>query len=275
MKREVTVGFGEADLEALQRLVVDVSTRELMPRYHHSKVSVKRDGSLVTDADTAIQGLLQERLSSIWPDIPLLGEEMSEQEQLALLRSDRFWCLDPLDGTTNFSTGLPYFAISLALVVEGESILGLVYDPVHDEMFLGVRDGGARLNNRPLTIVPYTRQLNESVAMVDLKRLPHLLLQNIAEKAPYRSQRSFGAVALEWCWLAAGRCQLYLHGGQRLWDYAAGSLIFSESGGSGGVSRGEAGPGLRGLSLSSGVAVAAESDQLLQQWWQWLERSGI
>ena len=67
--------------------------------------------------------------------------------------------------------------------------------------------------------------------MVDFKRLPATLGCNLATHPPYRSQRSIGSVALDWCWLAAGRLQLYLHGGQRLWDYAAGRLIFAEAGG--------------------------------------------
>ncbi len=95
----------------------------------------KSDGTLVTDADLAVQSRLIEQLAASWPEIPLMGEEMTAEQQQALAAHDCYWCVDPLDGTTNYSAGLPYFALSLALVVEGRAVLGIVYDPVRHECF--------------------------------------------------------------------------------------------------------------------------------------------
>ena len=110
------------------------------------------------------------------------------------------------------------------------------------------------------------------MAMVDLKRLPDPLIRTIAKGAPYRSQRSFGSVALDWCWVAGGRCQVYLHGGQKLWDYAAGSLVMSESGAAGGLLSDYDGDWLTDFSLAPCIAVAATHEELLQQWLSWISR---
>ena len=90
--------------------------------------------------------------------------------------------------------------------------------------------------------------------------------------APYRSQRNLGSVALEWCWLADGRFQLYLHGGQKLWDYAAGWLILQEAGGFSRMSiTAQYGP-LGGLTLSPRLVAAAVNKELLAAWDEWLQR---
>ena len=95
-------------------------------------------------------------------------------------------------------------------------------------MFCRSQGQGAWLNGEPLAQRPPV-PLAEGVALIDLKRLPRGLASRLASDPPYQSQRSFGAVALDWCWLAAGRCQVYLHGQQKLWDYAAGCLILRGS----------------------------------------------
>jgi myo-inositol-1(or 4)-monophosphatase len=108
------------------------------------------------------------------------------------------------------------------------------------------------------------------MAMVDLKRLPAPLIRALAGKPPYRSQRSFGSVALDWCWIASGRCQVYVHGGQKLWDYAAGYLIMRESGAVGGLLSRYEDDWLDDFSLSPRIAVAATHAGLLAQWRAWI-----
>lgn len=192
----------------------------------------KADGSLVTATDLALQQAISRCLLSYFPHIQVLGEEMSEAEQEAVLATGLCWLLDPLDGTSNFSHGIPVYGVSCALLQQGEVIAGLVYDPNRKECFHALRGEGAWLNNQPLkrTVSEHSGQLKDAMAIIDTKRLDAPLAQAISQQHPYHSQRSFGSVALDWCWLAQGRIQTYLHGKQKLWDFAAGALIAQEAG---------------------------------------------
>ena len=221
-----------AMLKAVAAAVKLVASEEVMPRYLKVTHRHKSDGSLCTEADMAAQAALTRKLQSIL-NVPVLGEEMTSEEQHAIWLSgkDGLWCIDPLDGTSNFVRGLPYFAISVALLRDGKSVLGVVYDPVGDEMFAAELDKGAFLNGEKLVAREAAESIDQALANVDLKRLSLRLVEQLATRPPYSSQRNFGASALDWCYTAAGRYDLYLHGGQKLWDYAAGTLILSEADG--------------------------------------------
>jgi len=261
--------------DVLQQLVVDVAEQEIMPRRQRVHARRKVDGSLVTDADLAAQDSLCRKLLERWPDIPLLGEEMSCEEQGAIQAKGEYWCLDPLDGTTNFANGIPFFAISLALVRKGRSDIGVVYDPNRGECFRADRGKGAWLNDQPLVLSSDVIGLDQCVALVDFKRLPKALTWRLAGGPPYRSQRSLGAVTLEWCWLAAGRCQLYLHGAQKPWDYAAGKLIFEEAGGVSCLLDEPGGECIQPAGKSVALAAIGASNQdLLFQWQAWISAAG-
>jgi myo-inositol-1(or 4)-monophosphatase len=219
-------------LEVLEGLVQEVAQREVMPLFGVSSPRLKEDGSLVTAADTAVQAWLAKELRIRWPQFAMLGEEMPEAEQRVALQSAHgAWCLDPLDGTTNFVNRLPFFAVSLALLQDGGPALGVVYDPVRKECFKALRGQGAWLNGERLQPMSWSPALRRCVALVDFKRLKPRLAGRLGIDPPYGSQRNWGSCALEWCWLAAGRAHLSVHGGQKLWDYAAGSLILKEAGG--------------------------------------------
>ena len=231
MSRTGTFGMS-AILKAVIAAVKLVSAEEIMPRYLKVSHQHKHDGSLCTDADIATQTALIRKLQAIC-NLPVLGEEMAEEEQHAIWHSakDGLWCVDPIDGTSNFVHGLPYFAVSVALLREGKSVLGVVYDPVADEVFAAESGKGAYLNGERLLGRVTAETMNRALANVDLKRLSTGLAATLASRPPYASQRNFGASTLDWCYTAAGRYDLYLHGGQKLWDYAAGMLILSETGG--------------------------------------------
>ena len=258
----------------LQPLLKEAAVTEIIPRYQHTQARIKADGSLVTEADVAVQQRVAALLAHRWPEIPLLGEEMDPASQRGVLERGRFWCLDPLDGTTNFSSGLPYFCISIALIDGGRVVSGVVYDPVRDECFRADEGQGAWLNDRRLELAGSRASLRESVAIVDLKRLGPELVVRLARSSPYRSQRNFGAVALEWCWMAAGRADLYLHGSQKLWDYAAGTLILAEAGGRSVLFDGIEGAPSADLTLAPKAAIGAASPVLFQQWERWIRESG-
>lgn len=221
-----------AMLKAVVAAVKLVAAEEIMPRYLKVAHQRKSDGSLCTEADTAAQAALSKKLQAIL-NVPVLGEEMPAAEQHAIWQSgnDGMWCIDPIDGTSNFVRGLPYFAVSVALLRDGKSQLGVVYDPVADEVFAAESGKGAFLNGAALAKRETAESLHQALANVDLKRLGAKLVTQLSSNPPYGSQRNFGASALDWCYTAAGRYDVYLHGGQKLWDYAAGTLILWEAGG--------------------------------------------
>jgi myo-inositol-1(or 4)-monophosphatase len=260
------------ELTNLCRLLRSAAAREILPRFRRVAAQAKPDGSLVTEADLGVQAFTRSELEVSYPGVPFLGEEMSAQEQLALLADapGGIWCLDPLDGTSNYVGGFPYFCISLALLQGGQARLGLVLDPVRDECFAAESGAGAWLNGIPLHPPCGGEDLGDCLAIVDLKRLPESLLSRLGNVAPYRSLRSLGSVALEWCWLASGRARLYLHGGQRLWDYAAGRLIATEAGIRSLLLEQGRRAALDKFSLNPRMAVAAANPVLLQHWSAWL-----
>lgn len=221
------------DIEQLKTLIIRAADEELLPRFTRSERREKQDGSVITAADTAMQSRLRTELAAHWPDIPLLGEEMDEAAQRNLLQGagPGLWCVDPLDGTSNFAAGIPCFAVSVSLLQNGRPEAGVVYDPVRRECFWAVRGRGAWCNDTRLQTRDWNITLKQTVALIDFKRLDAKLARRLAGQPPYSSQRSFGSVALDWCWIAAGRGHVYLHGKQSVWDYAAGSLILAEAGG--------------------------------------------
>ena len=257
------------ELRTLEALLVDAAERELLPRLHQVSADRKADGSLLTEADLSLQQCLVATLTEINPDIPVLDEEMSLEVQQAMFKDTEHgvWCLDPLDGTRNFACGFPVFAISLALIRHGKVELGLVYDPLRRECFSAARGQGAWLNGKPLACQVET-PLASALALIDFKRLPVELAQRLVTSAPYPSQRSIGSGALDWCWLAAGRVQVYLHGRQHLWDYVAGQLILAEAGGQAVTLEGEA---VFINQLQTRSIVAGCHPAVFEEWVTWLD----
>ena len=258
----------EIDLKKLRMHVADAAREELLPRFNNVSRGEKADGSIVTEADLATQKYLRDVLQEDYPEIAFLGEEMSSAEQEALLQSGQsLWCLDPLDGTRNFVSGIPHFSVSLALLHKQKVELGIVFDPVRDECFEASRGQGACLNEFPIEKRPVDIELDQSTALIDFKRLPVDLAARLASEHPYASQRSFGSAALDWCWLAVGRSHIYLHGRSNLWDYAAGHLVFQEAGGYSSTLDGEA---FFSYSLQPRAAVAALDKRMYEAWTRWL-----
>ncbi|MGB5473932.1 MAG: inositol monophosphatase family protein [Gammaproteobacteria bacterium] len=256
-------------LAALQDIIIPAAREELLPRFAAVARKHKADGSVLTEADLAMQARVSARLLARWPDTLFLGEEMAMAEQQALIASHQpLWCLDPLDGTSNFATGIPYFCVSLALLQEGRVRLGLVYDPVRDECFAADAQHGALLNGAGLAVAPSGLALERATALVDFKRLDKSLATRLVTDIPYASQRSFGSVALDWCWLAAGRSHVYLHGRSNVWDYAAGEFIFTRAGGHACTLQGEA---VFTQALTPRSSVAAVDKPLFDAWTTWLK----
>ena len=258
----------KCDVSVLKQIIIRAAREELLPRFADVQRDTKMDGSFVTEADLAVQARITHALQEHYPDTALLGEEMTADEQSELLNnSDSLWCLDPLDGTSNFAVGIPYYAISLALIERGVPTLGIVYDPNRDEYFVAMRGQGALLNDAPLTVKSVDLPLSQCTALIDFKRLPPRLAMDLVAQRPYASQRSYGSVALDWCWMAASRFHVYLHGASNLWDYSAGQLIFSEAGGYSSTLDGEE---IYVNELSKRSSVGALDQATFDQWTTWL-----
>ncbi len=219
-------------LTAIIKILEQTGSEIIMPAFLSSvQSSTKADGSVVTETDLACQQFIQDELERLDSSIAFLGEEMTETEQLACLQQSdgRYWCLDPLDGTSNFMAHFPGFAISLALIENGIVQLACIHDPVRRETFSAQRACGAHLNSQPI-FSSHHEQVSNAVGFIDFKRLDPALAATLATQPIYRSQRNIGSCALEWAWLAAGRGQFIIHGGEKIWDFAAGSLIAEEAG---------------------------------------------
>lgn len=258
-------------LELLKQLVQNIATEEIMPRFLNSSVTQKSDGSLLSEADIAAQNAFSQRLPEILA-APVLGEEMPTTVQRQLWQhyaQSGLWVLDPIDGTTNFANGLPYFAVSVAFIKQGLPQMGVIYHPVSQELFFAQSGQGAYMNHTRLPLRLSPTRLCDAVAGVEIKRLRSgNLSSRIHTLSPVRSIRSIGSSTLDWCHLAAGRYDVYVHGGQNLWDYAAGALIFTEAGGKLATLEGDT--FWSGQHTFKRSVIAATQPQLFQAWHQWI-----
>jgi len=190
---------------------------------------------LVTEIDRDIEQWLAERIKETYPEHGMLGEEGTDRQGESLHGDGYRWIVDPIDGTTNFIHQQINFCISIALYRGDEGVVGVVYDPMREEMFWGSRGEGAFLNGKRLDIRA-PKVLAESLIGTSLMwfrrtRKMGLLdhIYTIARKS--RGIRALGAAALEMAYVAAGRIDAYLSLKLSPWDFAAAKLIIEEAGG--------------------------------------------
>jgi myo-inositol-1(or 4)-monophosphatase len=186
---------------------------------------------IVTDVDLASESLIREAISTYYPKHEILAEEGGLSES----GSEYRWIIDPLDGTTNFAHAYPIFCVSIALEWKGEVVIGIVYDPMRDELFTAERGGGATLNNKSIR-VSKTAELMQGLLSTgfpyDIKtsRLTNLdHWENFAMNA--QALRRDGAAALDLCYVACGRFDGFWELNLSPWDTAAGALVVAEAGG--------------------------------------------
>jgi myo-inositol-1(or 4)-monophosphatase len=197
---------------------------------------------LVTEVDKGAEKLIRNLIGTHFPQHHFLGEEGVEPGPEASSRAiagfaeaEYLWIVDPIDGTTNFIHGFPFFSISIALAYKGDVIVGVVYDPIRDELFVAEKGKGAYLKGKRMQ-VSGEELLSESLVATGfpadhLKALPANLtgIMSIAPKV--RNLRIAGSAALHLAYLAAGRLSGFWEIGLNAWDVAAGALLISESGG--------------------------------------------
>lgn len=195
-------------------------------------IEVKTDMvDLVTNVDKASDALITQMLRTQFPTHQVIAEESAISGQ----PSDYRWYIDPIDGTTNFAHSFPHFAVSIALTHKTQGVVGVVYDPLRDELFCATRGNGATLNGRPIRVSP-TPQLDQSLVLTGFpydrrKRSEYYLRFYQAFMLRTQGVRRCGSAALDLCYVASGRADAFWEWRLHPWDTAAGSLIVEEAGG--------------------------------------------
>jgi myo-inositol-1(or 4)-monophosphatase len=204
----------------------------LVANYHrrHIPFEIKGEFDLVTEADRASEKLIVERLRSHFPAHAIVAEEGGGYES----SSEFCWFVDPLDGTTNFAHGFPMFCVSMGLERAGEPIAGVVYDPVHGELFTAERGAGAFLNNHRIhtSAVAHLSDSLASTGFPSRKRHHNVNIHFYYQLAmASHGVRRTGSAALDLAFVAAGRLEFFWEFGLKPWDMAAGALLVQEAGG--------------------------------------------
>jgi myo-inositol-1(or 4)-monophosphatase len=205
-----------------------------------STMTKSSDIDLVTECDQKVEKLLVDGLKKFFKNHKFIGEESAADGQKTVLTDDPTWIIDPIDGTTNFVHKLPFIGICVGLYIKKEARIGIVFNPILDELYSARLGQGAYKNGFPIR-VSGTEELNKSLVMLTLgvhnvKSTPNWLdisLKNnrtIAEKG-IRGHRSLGSAAINMCFVAQGCADAYIEYGIHCWDMAAAALIITEAGG--------------------------------------------
>ena len=193
-------------------------------------ISFKGRADIVTDVDLASEKLILGLLTSEFPDFSILSEE----SEPVINESAYTWVVDPIDGTRNFAEGIPHYCVVVALARGPETVAGVTYDPLVDEMFTAELGKGAFLNGKPLSVSP-RQEVAESVMGFDLGYVDEkagLALDMVRGLWPnIQSMRLMGSSALGLAYAAAGRLDIYFHHHLSPWDLASGLLLVTEAGG--------------------------------------------
>jgi myo-inositol-1(or 4)-monophosphatase len=238
-------------LEMLQRICsvaqeaarsVGVRIRSEIAKPSSFRIMQKASDEIVTEVDLWSEKQLIEAILGSFPNHLIIGEESAEEliasrnlslEQLA---AEGFsWVIDPIDGTTNFAKGIPQVSISIGVLFAGRRVVGVVYDPVRDELFSAIVGQGATLNGEKISVSSQALLAKSVVAT----GFPY---DHVAKWGRYkpayeaiflavRDIRRFGSAALDQCWVACGRFDAFFEYSLRSWDVCAGALIVEEAGG--------------------------------------------
>ncbi len=224
----------DASIEVGRRLL------EVQSQRIEVEVSFKSPTDLVTEIDLWAEKEVTRRIKEAFPNHQILGEESAPDVSTIIEREVEYsegfcWTIDPIDGTTNFVSGIPHASVSIGISENGKRVVGVVYDPFRDEMFAAVKGEGATLNGTKIKVSDQ-RELKKSVVATGY---PYSRVKDWPELKPIydlffeqsRDMRTFGSACIDQCWVACGRLDGYFEVGIKPWDVAAGSLIVEEAGG--------------------------------------------
>lgn len=194
------------------------------------RTRAKGDRDVVTDADFASERFLLRRLGELFPGDGILGEEGTDRDP----NNPRRWCIDPIDGTLNYSRGLPIWCVSLSLFERGIPVVGVIVDPLRGETFAAAKGTGCTANGRPVA-VSRLQEMSEALVHITIDFASESMeqglddIQNLAPRV--LRTRNIGSAALALAYVAAGRFDVMLHRFAHPWDYGAGVLMVEEAGG--------------------------------------------
>ncbi len=219
------------DIEYVKQVVIKAG-KIFFDRAAAARTKEKGLADYVTEVDLSVQNYVYEELVKKYPSYQFMGEESTNEN---LDETGTYWVLDPVDGTTNLIHDYQNSAVSLALISNQIVIMGIVYNPFHDEMFWALKDQGCFLNDKRV-YVSEAKHLEDS--MISIGTSPYY--KELADEnfALYKDIfmdvqdiRRCGSAALDLAYVACGRIEAYLERKLKLWDYAAGALLVEEAGG--------------------------------------------
>lgn len=194
-------------------------------------VKEKSKSNLVTEADHESQRVIFEIVRGRFPEHGFLGEE---EQEIVETDSPYCWIVDPLDGTSNYVHGFPYYAVSIGLTHEGEPIAGVIFDPNRDEMFTATKGGGSFLNGERIASST-TAEMEHTMAVASLpiaaKPDDIAIARFLYVLQKVQTVQRTGSAALNLAYVASGRIDVFWSSSLKPWDMAAGALIVAEAGG--------------------------------------------
>lgn len=231
------------DIDRLAAILRAAARQEIMPRFRRlAATDIRQKTSatdLVTEADEAAERFIRAECLAAWPSATFVGEESVAADPTLLDRvggAEFAIVVDPIDGTANFASGAPLFAVMAAVIVKGEAAMGLIYDPLGDDCMLAERGSGAVLRRADGSSLPLSSAapvpVNEMVGVASASYFPEAdrrrILSNLADVRVFSSYRCAGH---EYRLAASGHLHFFLYHKLMPWDHLPGSLIFSEAGG--------------------------------------------
>ena len=229
--RELPLSETGKTAEQVARKAIALAGRTLVRGFGQQKeVYFKGRGNVVTDADYRAESRILQHLQQEFPEFSILSEEKGAVDR----ESEWTWIVDPLDGSRNFASENPHFAINMGLAYEGDMVLAFTWDPLRKELFHASKDGGAFLNEKPIR-VSQQETIAGSVLSTDMgydEEMARRALLLLADIWPgMQTIRIMGSAALGLAWAACGRVDMYFHHALAPWDVMCGLLLVREAGG--------------------------------------------
>ncbi|MFA5420652.1 MAG: inositol monophosphatase family protein [Patescibacteria group bacterium] len=211
---------------------VKLSAKELIKiykKFDRADVKMKSGHEIVTKADLLSEKIIIREIKKNFPEHKILSEESGDNNK----KSDYLWIIDPIDGTTNFSMKNPIWAISLGLAYKNEIVLGIVYAPILNELYIAEKNKGAFLNNKKIRVskISSGKVLNTFCHGSDTKSIKRAIKYYNKQKLANFDCRQMGSASVELAFVAGGRVESITIPGAHPWDVAAGILLVREAGG--------------------------------------------